>query len=148
FNALTGSECVAVSADALNATGKQWKKTDNFVATISYSDGSVCSLTYTALGDKSFPKETMDIFADGKVISLNDYKSLSIAGSKRKGWRSVTQQKGQLEELQAVASCLHRGSAWPIPFEQLVQATRISFEVEKQLTGSKGLNADESSLEQ
>ncbi len=148
FNALTASECVAVSADALNATGKQWKKTDNFVATMSYRDGSVCSLTYTALGDKSFPKENMDIFADGKVISLNDYKSLSIAGSKRKGWRSVTQQKGQLEELQALASCLQRGAEWPIPFEQLVQATRISFEVEKQLTGRKDLNTDENSLEQ
>ena len=147
FNALTNSECVAVSADALNAAGKQWKKTDNFVANVSYSDGSVCSLTYTALGDKSFPKETMDIFADGKVISLNDYKSLSVAGSKRKGWKSVTQQKGQLEELQAVASCLQRGTAWPIPFEQLIQATRISFEVEKQITG-KDLNTGESSLEQ
>jgi len=135
FNALTASRYTSVSAHAIDASRKQWKRTDNFVATISYADGSVCTLTYTALGDRSFPKETMEIFADGKVISLNDFKSLAIAGGKHKGWRSVTQQKGQLEELQALAECLRAGKSWPIPLEQQIQATRISFAVEEQLMG-------------
>jgi predicted dehydrogenase/threonine dehydrogenase-like Zn-dependent dehydrogenase len=135
FNALTGSDYRSVSAHAISPDGRQWKKNDNFVATVSYADGSVCSLTYTALGNKSFPKESMDIFADAKVISLGDYKTLSIAGGKGRGWRSVTQQKGQLEELQALADCLLRGKPWPIPLEQQLQATRISFEVERQIAG-------------
>lgn len=142
FNALTVSQYTAVSAVSINSSQKQWKKTDNFVASVSYADGSVCSLTYTALGDKSFPKETMDIFADGKVISLNEYKSLSIAGGKHKGWRSMTQQKGQLEELQALAACLREGRPWPIPLEQIIQATRVSFEVEQQLTGKEASAMD------
>jgi predicted dehydrogenase/threonine dehydrogenase-like Zn-dependent dehydrogenase len=134
FNALTGSECRAVSAHAIAPAAQQWKKNDNFVATISYADGSVCSLTYTAQGDKSFPKETMEIFADGKVISLHDYKSLTIAGGRHKGWRSVAQAKGQLEELKALSDGLQRG-IWPIPLEQQIQATRIAFEVERQIAG-------------
>src|SRR6185312_1498938 len=137
FNALTASEYRSVTATPVNASGKQWKQTDNFIATINYADGSVCSLTYTALGDKSFPKETMDIFADGKVVTLNDYKTLTIAGGKHKGWRSITQQKGQLEELQDLAACLRRGAAWPISLEQQIQATRISFDVENELAGKK-----------
>lgn len=142
FNALTVSQYTAISAVSINSSQRQWKKTDNFVASVSYADGSVCSLTYTALGDKSFPKETMDIFADGKVISLNDYKSLSIAGGKHKGWRSMTQQKGQFEELQALAACLREGRPWPIPLEQIIQATRVSFAVEQQLTGKEASAMD------
>jgi predicted dehydrogenase/threonine dehydrogenase-like Zn-dependent dehydrogenase len=136
FNALTGSTYRSVSAHSVTPLSKQWKANDNFVATISYADSSVCSLTYTAMGDKSFPKETMAIFADGRVIWLDDYKTLSIAGGKHKGWRSMTQQKGQMEELQTLADCLLRGKPWPIPLEQQLQATRISFAVERQITAS------------
>lgn len=146
FNALTASQYTAVSAVPINAAHTQWKKTDNFVASISYADGSVCSLTYTALGDKSFPKETMDIFADGKVLSLNDYKTLSIAGGKHKGWRAMTQQKGQLEELQALAVCLREGRRWPIPLDEMIQVTRVSFEVEQQLTGRQAAAVPDNTL--
>ena len=136
FNALTGSEYLAISAQSILPGSKQWKKNDNFVANISYADGSVCSLTYTALGDKGFAKETMEIFADGKVISLEDYKSLSISGGKHKGWRSTTQHKGQLEELKALADTLLRNQPWPMTLDEQIQATRISFEVERQITGA------------
>jgi predicted dehydrogenase/threonine dehydrogenase-like Zn-dependent dehydrogenase len=133
FNAFTGSDYRSISAHAIRPDGKQWKRNDNFVATVSYAEGSICSLTYTALGNKSFPKESMQIFVDGKVISLDDYKTLAIFGSRRKGWRSVSQEKGQLEELRALADCLLRGKPWPIPLEQQIRTTRISFEVERQI---------------
>jgi predicted dehydrogenase/threonine dehydrogenase-like Zn-dependent dehydrogenase len=135
FNALTGAAFTAVSAHCMAGASKQWHRSDNFVATVSYTDGSVCSLTYTAIGDRMFPKETMDIFADGKVISLIDYKSLSVAGGKHKGWKALTQEKGQLEELQVLADCLLHENEWPISLEQQIQATRISFEVERQIAG-------------
>ncbi len=133
FNALTGAPFTTVSAHSIGGNSKQWSKSDNFIATVGYADGSVCSLTYTAMGDRSFPKETMEIFADSKVISLNEYKSLSIAGGKYKSWSSLTQEKGQFEELRALADCLLHQGAWPISLEQQIQATRISFEVERQI---------------
>jgi hypothetical protein len=52
------------------------------------------------------------------------------------GWRSTTVKKGHLEELEALAAALREGGPWPIPLEQQVQATRISFAVERQLRGS------------
>lgn len=133
FNLFTGTEVKSIHAASIMPGSRQWARNDNFVATVSYTDGSVCTLTYTALGDKSHPKECMDIYADGKVISMNDYKSLTIAGGKHKGWNSGTMQKGQLEELEALAACLLRGGEWPIPLWQQVQATEISFGVEEQI---------------
>lgn len=146
FNALTGSEHLAVSAVAISPGSKQWRKNDNFIASIPYRDGSLCTLTYTALGNKSYPKEMMEIFADGKVIALEDYKRLTVAGGKGSGWKSITQQKGQMEELSALADCILREKPWPIPLEQQFQSTRMAFEVERQISGVAGLAATQSNV--
>lgn len=134
FNSLCGgTKEVAVNAYSIDPVSKQWNKNDNFVATIKYADGSVCTLTYTALGDKSYPKEKMEVFADGKVIVMDDYKSVTVHGGKHKGWSDKTVQKGQLQELKVLADTLLRGIPWPIPLSEQIQATRISLEVDRQI---------------
>ena len=136
FDFLTGADETSVQAQSIGAESRHWAGNDNFVATIGYADGSVCTLTYTALGHRDHPKERLDVFADGAVFSLDDYKSLSVDG-KPGGWRSTTVKKGHVEELEALAAALRDGGPWPIPLEQQVQATRISFAVERQLQGSR-----------
>lgn len=131
FNFLTEAEVESIDARAITPRGKQWRKNDNFVATIKYADGSVCTLTYTALGSKNHPKERMDIYADGLVISMDDYRSLEVSGRKAKVWSSSTMQKGQLEELEVLIECLKNGGEWPIPLSQQLRAMQIAFDVEK-----------------
>jgi predicted dehydrogenase len=135
FNFLTGSTAACVRADAVGRQGEQYAGNDDFVATISYDDGSVCTLTYTALGDRAYPKETMEIFVDGRVLAMRDYKSLTISGRGSRRWRSLFQQKGHLEELEALADCLLKGSEWPISLGDQISAARIAFEVEEQIHG-------------
>jgi predicted dehydrogenase/threonine dehydrogenase-like Zn-dependent dehydrogenase len=136
FNALVqGSPVVSVQAAAIEPKAAQWHRNDNFVATVKYADGSVCSLIYTALGAKDYPKERLEVFSDGKVIVLDDYRSVEVRGVRDKGWTSGVMQKGQLEELKAVADTLLRGRPWPVSLGEQIQATRIAFEVERQLGG-------------
>jgi predicted dehydrogenase/threonine dehydrogenase-like Zn-dependent dehydrogenase len=135
FNFLcSGERATAVTACAINPNSRQWVANDNFVATIKYENGSVCTLTYTALGDKSYPKEKMEIFADGTVLVMDDYKSVSVHGIKHKGWAAKSAQKGQFQELEALADSLLRDKPWPIPLADQIQATRISFDVERQIS--------------
>lgn len=129
-----GAEVETVSAHAIRADGTRLAASDNFVATIRFADGSVCSLTYTALGHRDHPKERMEIFADGKVLVLDDYRSLSVAGGGG-GWKSATQQKGHLQELEALASAVRDGGPWPIPLEEQLRAMRIALAVEKHIRG-------------
>lgn len=133
FNFLCGARVTSAHARAAVPAGGQWAKNDNFVATIAYSDGSVCTLTYTALGNKQFPKEQMTVFADGKVLSMDDYKSFTITGGRHRGWSAGSPDKGHLRALMALADCLQRGTEWPIPLADQLQSARISFEVEKQI---------------
>lgn len=135
FNSLTGTPQVeAVNACSITPSSRQWARNDNFVATLKYADGSVCTLTYTALGDKSYPKERMEVFADGRVLTMDDYKSVTVHGGKHKGWSSAAMQKGQLEELEALSATLLKGTTWPISLEEQFQASRISFEIERQIS--------------
>ncbi|HUQ95538.1 MAG TPA: bi-domain-containing oxidoreductase [Bryobacteraceae bacterium] len=131
FGSLCGSAAASISATAIDPSSKQWARNDNFVATISYADGSVCTLTYTALGDKSFPKERMDVFADGKVIVMDDFKSVEVHGGRHKSWSAATIQKGQLQELEALADTLLRGKPWPISLAEQLDASRVAIEVER-----------------
>ncbi|MGZ4334469.1 MAG: bi-domain-containing oxidoreductase [Gaiellaceae bacterium] len=135
FDALVGgAEVDAVSAQAIRADGTRLAANDNFVATIRYADGSVCTLTYTALGHGDHPKEQLDVFADNAVLTLDDYKSLTVTGGGR-GWRGATQHKGHVEELEALAAAIRDGGAWPIPLEEQARAMRIAFAVEDEIRG-------------
>lgn len=133
FNSLTGSLPTEVHAVSISPSSAYWRRDDNFVATIRYDDGSVCTLTYTAMGAKDYPKERAEIFVDGKVIALDDYKSLSVTGGAG-GWKGTVIEKGQLEELQALAQAFKTDGQWPISMDEQLAATRVSFEVQRQLS--------------
>jgi predicted dehydrogenase len=130
FTFLTNSRVRTVHAQAMTPRTGYYSRRDNFVATLAFEDGSVASLTYTALGAEQHPKEQMEIFVDGKVLVMNDYRQLTVAGVKAKGLTSNLAQKGHKEELEAFALAIREGGDWPIPLWQQVQATEISFAVE------------------
>jgi predicted dehydrogenase/threonine dehydrogenase-like Zn-dependent dehydrogenase len=136
FNSLTGAALRSVQACAVQPQSKQWLRNDNFVATVAYEDGSVCTLTYSALGNAAYPKEQMEIFCDGKVVTLDDYKTLTITGSRAQEWHARSAQKGHYVELEALGTCLKAGGDWPIPLWQQLQATEIALQVEKALTAA------------
>ena len=133
FTFLTGARAVDVVARAVRPATAHYARTDNFVATVSFDDGSVATLTYTALGATEHPKERLDVYVDGKVLSLDDYRRLSVAGARAKGVETTSAEKGQKAELVAFGEAIRDGGAWPIPLWQQVQATEISLEVERWL---------------
>lgn len=134
FGKLCGSSSIrSISAHSIAPQSAQWHRNDNFIATIAFDDGSVCTLTYSALGSKAYPKERMTVFSDGKVLEMDDFKSVTGYGTKAAGWTSATAQKGQREELAALAETLRRGAAWPISLAEQLQASRIALEVERQI---------------
>jgi len=132
FTFFTGARAISVMASAIHPQTSYYSASDNFVATIRFDDGSVATLTYTSLGAGEYPKEMMEIFCDGKIFVLEDFKKMSVAGARVKVCTTPRQDKGQLNELQCLSDGIARGE-WPIPLWQQSQATRISFQVEQQI---------------
>ena len=78
----------------------------------------------------------MEIFVDGKVILMDDYKNASVTGLNHKSktlWTSKNADKGQLEELKVLTCALKDGSSWPISLNELFCATRVSLDIDEQI---------------
>lgn len=133
FNFLTGAKAVSVSASSIQPNGSYYSTKDNFIATITYDDGSVANLIYTAVGSREYPKETMEVFFDGKMITLDDYKSMKGYGVKLAAIETKGSEKGQLEEIKEFGKVIKTGGEVPIPLWQQLQAMQIAFAVETQI---------------
>ena len=133
FTYLTNAHTVKINTQCIVPQTSYYGRNDNFVATISFDDGSVATLTYTALGTNKYPKELLEIYTDGKVLLLEDYRKLSIIGSKPKSINNKKVEKGHKEELVDFAKAIQQGGEWPNPLWQQIQAMEISFMVEKVL---------------
>ncbi len=130
FNYLTGAEVESVDVSSISPATDHVSSRDNLVATLKYADGSVCTLIYTASGSPEMSKEYIEIYCDGKTLIVDDFKELRIHGSSAKGWKGA-QDKGHLRELEAFGCSLRGSNRWPIPLEELISATEISFLVER-----------------
>ncbi len=133
FTCLTDSEVVEVKAFPVAPSTGHYSARDNFIAMIKFKDGSVASLTYTALGSTNYPKELMEIYVDGKVIYLGDFKKMEFYGTKRSPIKTRFFEKGQKEELVAFGNAILNGGDWPIPLWQQIQAMEIALRVERDL---------------
>lgn len=130
FTALAGAECAVTQIAALKPGEGMYRADDNFCASFTFTDGSIASLTYTALGSAEHPKERMEVFSDGRVLALDDYKTLSVAGAKAKGVELSAPDKGHAACLAAFVAAASGRAPLPIPLWQQLQASRMALAVE------------------
>lgn len=117
-----------VHAVSVRAGNERETDADSVTITLTMSDGSVGSILYVALGDKRFPKERCEIFADGSVAVLDDYRSgLFVRSGKEEKLRGGAQDKGHAAEVAAFVDAVRTGAPSPISLDSLVATTLASF---------------------
>jgi len=123
---LIGVAPVSVTAHALPDNGRY--REDNVSMTFTFPDGSIGVVDYLANGDKSFPKERVEVFCEGMIAVLDDFKVLqTVKDGKKKEERLSAQDKGWVDEWKAFAKSIREGGAPPIPYEQLIGVTKSTF---------------------
>lgn len=104
---------------------------------LRYPDGSTATISYVTTGAPGFPKETLDLVADGKVLRLDDFVRASVHG--RKKWVSSrlpkARDKGQNAELAAFIKAVRTGGPMPVPLDSLVATTAATLAVQAGLAG-------------
>lgn len=97
---------------------------------LSFADGSVGTVHYFANGSKAFPKERLEVFAQGRVLQLDNYRKLTGFGwpgfTKMNLWR---QDKGQKACAASFVEAVATGAGAPIPFEEITEVARVSIEI-------------------
>jgi len=103
---------------------------------LSYPDGSTAVITYATSGSVGFPKETIDLLADGKVLRLDDFQRAAVYGRKR--WATPrlvsprmarSRDKGQRAQLGAVLDAVRSGGPMPNSLDSLIATTRATLAV-------------------
>ncbi len=124
---LIGAVPVSVTAHGLPDNGKY--REDNVSMTFTFPDGSIGVVDYIANGDKSFPKERVEVFCGGRVAVLDDFRALEmVRDGRRKVVKSALRQdKGHFGEWQAFVKAIREGGQPPIPYEQLIGVTKAMF---------------------
>jgi predicted dehydrogenase/threonine dehydrogenase-like Zn-dependent dehydrogenase len=110
-------------------------RSDDVQVAVGFDDGSIGAITYTTAGNARYPKETLEVFADGKVARLDGFRSTSLwSGRRRRRWRSgLSVDKGQRSELDAFVAAVHSGTAMPIPLATLLSVTDATLAVSESL---------------
>ena len=124
---LTGSLPVKVCATALPDHGRYHQ--DNVMMTFTFADGSIGTVTYLANGDKSFPKERVEVFCGGKVAVLDDFRTLELTanGRRERMKANLRQDKGHRAGWETFLKAVRSGGQPPIPYDQLLAGARAAF---------------------
>ena len=122
---LAGAAPVSVTACALPDGGRYHE--DNVSMTFTFPDGSLGVVDYLANGDKSFPKERLEVFMAGRIAVLDDFRTLEMMRDGHHTMLKKARDKGWRDEWVSFTSAIRTGGQPPIPYEQLAGVTKATF---------------------
>lgn len=105
---------------------------DTVTLQLEFADGSIGTVHYFANGTKSFPKERLEVFASGRVLQLDNF--IKLTGFGWPGFRKFNlwrQDKGQKACADAFVKAVEHGEMSPIPFDEIVEVSRVSIELSR-----------------
>ena len=127
---LAGTPIVSSQAIMVGQVPGILVREDKVSFNLSFADGSFGTVHYLANGHKSFPKERLEIFCAGRILQLDNFRKLRGFGwpgfTKMNLWR---QDKGNAACVAAFVNAIEMGGVAPIAFDELVEATRVSFDI-------------------
>ena len=127
---LTGAPPVSVFAEAISAKSSRIVDADSVFITLRFADGSNGAVAYLSEGDKSLPKERVEIFGVGRVFVLDDFRRATLYKDGREEQVTLkAQDKGQQAQVRAVCESVLGGGAAPISVDELAATTRATFRV-------------------
>ena len=107
---------------------------DTFAITLSFVDGSIGTINYFSKGSKTFPKERMEVFADGKIIQIENFLKLKSWGFPRNiNIRRLKQDKGQKNCISSFLNSINTNSPSPIPVNELFEIHALILQLIKGL---------------
>ena len=101
---------------------------DKMSITLGFEDGSIGTVNYFANGSKSYPKELLEVFSQGRVLRLDNFRKLTGYGFKGfRHFKTARQDKGHAAEFAAFADRITTGGEPLIPLDELVNVALATF---------------------
>jgi len=135
---ITSSNPVQVYAQRIQSSNEEVRNSDNVIISITMSNGSVASLIYTAGGDRTYPKEFIEIFSDKSVCVIDDFRSaMFVRNGKKKCIKASGQEMGHSQELKIFFDSIRQGWKMPVSIEDYAATTLATFNILESLMQNK-----------
>ena len=117
---------VRVYADSVRGEGNSITDDQTFI-TLRHESGGVSNIAYVSSGDKSFPKERIEVLGGGRLAILDDFKKLTFCKSGRtQELKLAGQDKGHNAEVTAFSRAIGTGEGCPIPWPEIWSVSAAS----------------------
>lgn len=120
----TGSKVAEVSMCALGKTPTD--QTDNAIITLKFQNGSQGVINYFSNGSKSYQKERVEIYSQGRTLILDNFRKLEGFGFKGFSAMRGTLDKGHKNQFNELITQVKTGGEPIIPFEEIFNTTKAS----------------------
>jgi len=116
-----------VKAVCMNSLGENPQdNTDNVSILLRYENGSNAVINYFANGSKEYSKERIEAYAQGKILIIDNWRTLTGYGIKGFSKAKSSMDKGHRAEFSAIIEGVKKGVP-PISLDSVVNTTKASF---------------------
>ncbi|HIP03167.1 MAG TPA: Gfo/Idh/MocA family oxidoreductase [Campylobacterales bacterium] len=122
---MANSKVKSVHSIAINQESEFPIKNDNAIINLKFEDGSIGTLQYISMGNKSFSKERLTLFCEGKVLELDNFKKVNGFGAS--SFKKMGQDKGHQAEMVGFVDNIKNSKSSMISFDSLVNTTLATF---------------------
>jgi predicted dehydrogenase/threonine dehydrogenase-like Zn-dependent dehydrogenase len=125
---LVASKITSINGQAMVSNSSRETLLDRSSITLGFEDGSFGTILYLANGASKFPKERIEVFAEGKVLQLDNFRKLRGFGWKDfKKMNLWSQDKGQTACALAFIEGLKSGAPC-IPIDEIFEVAHATIE--------------------
>ncbi len=115
---------------------------DTISLSLRFEDGSLGQINYFANGARGYPKERLEVFSEGRVLRLDNFRRLETYGMRSGNKRAWLQDKGHNAELRAFVDAVHRGADSPISFDSLKHTARATLAAQEAVARDQIITLD------
>lgn len=122
---LTGSNIKEVCVNAMGENPEE--NTDNMSILLKFKNGSQGIVNYFSNGHKSYSKERIEVYSQGRNLILDNFRTMKGYGFKGFSKMSSKQDKGHNTQFDLYNKYLKEPKKPLIPFDEIVNSTKASF---------------------
>ena len=90
---------------------------------LGFENGSTATVHYFSNGHKAYPKERLEVFCEGRIVSCDNFRKTTGHGVKV-NCKTRSQDKGHAAGVLAFLQAVKDGGEWPIPLDEILEVSR------------------------
>jgi polar amino acid transport system substrate-binding protein len=123
---ISGSKITSVAANVLNNSQNLM---DTLSVNLTFENGSIASISYFSNGNTKVRKEYLEVFCNGEIAIVDDFKKMKIYNEKVTKYNLKNQDKGHSEEIKQFFHSITQGKPSPINFDDIYLSTLATLKI-------------------